>query len=73
MNKDGDVIDRDNTRQEMTSWDLLYNVLRRNFDGAGDDAYFHSKNKNREERDDTGREEGKGEYLYGHLVTSLKG
>lgn len=57
----------------MTSWDLLYNVLRRGFDGGGDDGYFpHLKNNGMGKVDESGKNDGIGEYLYGHKVTSLK-
>jgi 2-polyprenyl-6-methoxyphenol hydroxylase-like FAD-dependent oxidoreductase len=73
LNKTGDVIYSEDQEQQMTSWDLLYNVLRRGFDGGGEDAYFSHNNKN-EIRDADGDEkrDGVGEYLYGHKVTSLK-
>ncbi|CAO2652441.1 Nn.00g007240.m01.CDS01 [Neocucurbitaria sp. VM-36] len=34
LDKSGDVIDREDSRQQMTSWDLLYHLLRTNFDGT---------------------------------------
>jgi 2-polyprenyl-6-methoxyphenol hydroxylase-like FAD-dependent oxidoreductase len=34
LNKKGDVIDREDRDQQMTSWDLLYNLLRTNYDGV---------------------------------------
>jgi 2-polyprenyl-6-methoxyphenol hydroxylase-like FAD-dependent oxidoreductase len=72
LNHNGDVIDKEDTKQEMTSWDLLYNVLRRNYDGAGEDAYFRNAKDDRiEDMDHAKGKEGKGEYLYGHIVTSL--
>lgn len=57
----------------MTSWDLLYNVLRRGFDGGGDDGYFsHLNNSEMGKVDESAKNDGVGEYLYGHKVTSLK-
>ncbi|KAI8932903.1 hypothetical protein NX059_010380 [Plenodomus lindquistii] len=38
LNKGGEIIDREERDQHMTSWDLLYHILRANFDGA-DTAY----------------------------------
>ena len=32
LNKSGDVISREDKQQHMTSWDLLYHILRANFD-----------------------------------------
>jgi len=34
LNRQGDVIDRKNSEQKMTSWDLLYHLLRVNYDGV---------------------------------------
>lgn len=34
LNKKGDIIDRENRDQRMTSWDLLYHLLRTNYDGV---------------------------------------
>lgn len=34
LNKSGDVIDREDRKQHMTSWDLLYHLLRANYDGV---------------------------------------
>ena len=35
LNHNGDVIYKEDTTQEMTSWDLLYNVPRRNYVALG--------------------------------------
>jgi 2-polyprenyl-6-methoxyphenol hydroxylase-like FAD-dependent oxidoreductase len=57
----------------MTSWDLLYKVLRRGFDGDGEEGYFPHLNNNEIENVDEGaKNDGIGEYLYGHKVTSLR-
>jgi 2-polyprenyl-6-methoxyphenol hydroxylase-like FAD-dependent oxidoreductase len=34
LNRKGDVIDREDREQQMTSWDLLYHLLRANCDGT---------------------------------------
>lgn len=34
LDKKGDIIDREAKEQQMTSWDLLYHLLRTNFDGT---------------------------------------
>ena len=47
----------------MTSWDLLYYLLRANFDGLESD-YTHVPAP--------AEAEGQGIYLYGHLVTGVK-
>lgn len=48
----------------MTSWDLLYNILRANFDGMAEDGYCNIP-------EDVATD-GKAEYLYGHKVTTIK-
>jgi 2-polyprenyl-6-methoxyphenol hydroxylase-like FAD-dependent oxidoreductase len=35
LDREGGVMDREDSVQQMTSWDLLYHLLRANFDGAG--------------------------------------
>ncbi|KAF3039322.1 hypothetical protein E8E12_002497 [Didymella heteroderae] len=62
LDRSGNVIDRENREQHMTSWDLLYHVLRANFDAVESDyaqppppeAY-----------------EGTSTYDYGHQVTDI--
>jgi 2-polyprenyl-6-methoxyphenol hydroxylase-like FAD-dependent oxidoreductase len=72
LNKNGDVIDSEDQEQQMTSWDLLYNVLREGFDGGGEESYFSRLNNNEMRKvDEIGKNDGIGEYLYGHKVTSL--
>jgi 2-polyprenyl-6-methoxyphenol hydroxylase-like FAD-dependent oxidoreductase len=66
------VIDSEDQEQQMTSWDLLYNVLRKGFDGGGEESYFSRLNNNEMRKvDEIGKNDGIGEYLYGHKVTSL--
>jgi hypothetical protein len=73
LNKAGDVIDSEDQEQQMTSWDLLYNVLRRGFDGGGEDGYFpHLKDDKMGNSGANSENDGIGDYLYGHKVTSLK-
>lgn len=50
--------------QKMTSWDLLYNILRANFDGRFEEGYCQSVV--------SGTCDEKAEYLYGHTVTGIK-
>ncbi len=57
----------------MTSWDLLYNVLRKGFDGGGEENYFsHLCDDEMRKLDITAKNGGIGKYLYGYKVTSLK-
>ncbi|KAI9814239.1 MAG: hypothetical protein M1827_003405 [Pycnora praestabilis] len=63
LDKEGRVIRREDTVQKMTSWDLLYYLLRANFDGV------ESEYCNVPEKVDG---EGNGLYEYGHLVTGLR-
>jgi 2-polyprenyl-6-methoxyphenol hydroxylase-like FAD-dependent oxidoreductase len=72
LNKAGDVIDSEDQEQQMTSWDLLYNVLRRGFDGGGEEGYFSHNNNEMAKVDEVAKNDGIGEYLYEHKVTSLK-
>lgn len=62
LNKSGDVIKQENREQRMTSWDLLYHVLRANFDGV-DTNYAKAPPP----------EEGEGStsYDYDHQVTDI--
>ena len=62
LNKSGDVINEENKKQHMTSWDLLYHVLRANFDGT-DTNYAKAPPS----------EEGEGSttYDYDHQVTDI--
>lgn len=50
----------------MTSWDLLYNVLRANFDGLATAGYVKGHIPSSPPTD------GQAEYLYGHTVTSIR-
>jgi len=34
LNKEGEIIDQEDREQQMTSWDLLYHLLRANCDGV---------------------------------------
>lgn len=49
----------------MTSWDLLYNILRANFDGLAEDGYLTTPIPEDEATD------GKAAYLYGHKVINI--
>lgn len=66
LNHEGKEIDRQDREQKMTSWDLLYNVLRANFDGGGDKAYVRGQV--------IGRSEGEGEARYevDRIVTGVQ-
>jgi 2-polyprenyl-6-methoxyphenol hydroxylase-like FAD-dependent oxidoreductase len=63
LNRRGDVIDREDRDQKMTSWDLLYHVLRVNYDGV------KSEYAAIPEPEDS---EGRVSYEYGCTVTNLK-
>lgn len=63
LNKAGDVIDREDKIQRMTSWDLLYFVARANFDRVESEylqGYEVPKNDG-----------GEGDYEYGRKVTGI--
>lgn len=72
LNRKGEVIDSKNSVQKMTSWDLLYNVLRRGTDGGGMDEYFQSSKNPEGARELRGKGTGNVTYLYGCKVTDLK-
>jgi len=62
LDKEGRVISRHNQEQRMTSWDLLYHLLRTNYDGTETD---YAKVPTTEEG------EGKTSYEYGCTVTTV--
>jgi 2-polyprenyl-6-methoxyphenol hydroxylase-like FAD-dependent oxidoreductase len=62
LDKAGSVIDRENKEQHMTSWDLLYHLLRANFDGVESE---YAKAPVPEAR------EGTTTYDYGHQVVDV--
>jgi 2-polyprenyl-6-methoxyphenol hydroxylase-like FAD-dependent oxidoreductase len=63
LNKKGDVINREDREQQMTSWDLLYNLLRTNYDGVQSDYAVVP---------DAEDGEGTVAYEYGCTVTNVK-
>ncbi|KAI9876341.1 MAG: hypothetical protein M1830_006738 [Pleopsidium flavum] len=63
LDREGHVIHREQTVQKMTSWDLLYFLLRANFDGV-ESGYCKLPGPV--------DGEGKAKYEYGHLVKELK-
>lgn len=72
LNRSGEVIDSKDQVQQMTSWDLLYNVLRRCTDGGGDDAYFRDSGSKERAKELKGRGRGNVRYLYGCKVVDLR-
>jgi 2-polyprenyl-6-methoxyphenol hydroxylase-like FAD-dependent oxidoreductase len=66
LNKKGEVVDRENTAQRMTSWDLLYYLGRANFDKVKSD---YLPGGEAPEKDDT---EGTARYEYGRVVRTAK-
>jgi 2-polyprenyl-6-methoxyphenol hydroxylase-like FAD-dependent oxidoreductase len=62
LDKGGNVINRNDQEQHMTSWDLLYHLLRSNYDGTETD---YAKVPTKEEGD------GNTSYEYGCTVTSV--
>lgn len=63
LDRNGKVIDREDKKQQMTSWDLLYHLLRTNFDG------IQTTYAKVPEDDD---KEGKTSYEYGCTVTKVE-
>ena len=63
LDKDGEIVHKEDMVQNMTSWDLAYYILRANFDGV-ESAYCKVP-----ERVDT---DGHVKHLHGHKVTNVK-
>ncbi|MCJ1394607.1 hypothetical protein MMC18_007487 [Xylographa bjoerkii] len=63
LDKEGHQIHRENTTQQMTSWDLLYHLLRANFDGVKSDYC---------EVPPSAPSDGSGSYEYGHMVKGIR-
>jgi 2-polyprenyl-6-methoxyphenol hydroxylase-like FAD-dependent oxidoreductase len=63
LDKSGKVVHEENMKQNMTSWDLTYYLLRANFDGL-QSGYCHVL--------ETQKGDGVARYEYGHIVTGLK-
>jgi 2-polyprenyl-6-methoxyphenol hydroxylase-like FAD-dependent oxidoreductase len=63
LDKDGEIVHKEDMRQNMTSWDLVYHMLRANVDGVKSD-YCDVP----EEDKDSPRVK----HLHGHKVTGLK-
>lgn len=63
LNKKGEEIHREGPEMTTTSWDLLYNILRANFDGAKSDYCDLPK---------ATPGEGEAVYDFGHTVTDIR-
>lgn len=63
LDEKGNKIHGENKQQQMTSWDLLYHVLRANFDGV-DSEYAKAPPAE--------SHEGTATYDYGHTVTDIE-
>lgn len=66
LNKEGEVIHSESSLQHMTSWDLLYNIYRANFDGCKTDYVRIDR------LPDDKRSAGQGTYQYGRRVTKVE-
>lgn len=66
LNKKGDIINRESSLQHMTSWDLLYNIFRTNFDG------FPNEYVPGEDPAGVKKGEGEGVYQHGRRVREVK-
>ena len=66
LNHGGEIVQRETTAQRMTSWDLLYNLCRANFDHISSE-YLEGKPVPAATPD-----EGSGTYRHGQIVTSLQ-
>ncbi|KAF2119868.1 hypothetical protein BDV96DRAFT_566221 [Lophiotrema nucula] len=63
LNRNGETIDREDKEQKMTSWDLLYHLLRANFDGVQSEYAEPPQLK---------ANEGSMSYEYGCVVTDVQ-
>ncbi|KAL6707461.1 hypothetical protein ACN47E_004031 [Coniothyrium glycines] len=63
LDRHGNTIDREDKEQEMTSWDLLYHILRTNYDGTKTDYAEAPKSESGG---------GKTSYEYGCTVTDVQ-
>lgn len=63
LNRSGEVIDHEQRAQKMTSWDLVYHLLRANFDGVKS-SYANPPSKD--------QSHGTVQYRYGRTVTSVE-
>ncbi|KIW11402.1 hypothetical protein PV08_10702 [Exophiala spinifera] len=64
LDRAGNIIDREDYQQRMTSWDLLYYLGRANFDGVESD-YLEQAPRSSEG-------DGRVSYEYGRLVTQVR-
>lgn len=62
LDRSGNIIDREDREQHMTSWDLLYHLLRTNFDGVDSDYARAPASE---------AHEGTATYEYGLQVTDI--
>lgn len=62
LDRSGEIIDRERKEQHMTSWDLLYHLLRTNFDGV-ESEYADAATPE--------PQEGSSTYDYGYQVTDV--
>ncbi|RKU40405.1 hypothetical protein DL546_000401 [Coniochaeta pulveracea] len=67
LNKKGGIIHEESSLQHMTSWDLLYNIYRSNFDGIKTDYI----SQDRHDRAQQGAP-GEGTYQHGRRVAKLE-
>ena len=63
LDVNGEVVHEENMKQNMTSWDLSYYLLRANYDGV-ESAYCRVPEKQ--------KGDGVAKYEYGHIVTGLE-
>lgn len=72
LDKGGEVIDREDWVQRMTSWDLVWNLGRSNFDGMGARGYVGSDQWERVEGIEEVKEQwARARYEYGREVVGV--
>jgi 2-polyprenyl-6-methoxyphenol hydroxylase-like FAD-dependent oxidoreductase len=63
LDKEGEIVHKEDMRQNMTSWDLVYHMLRANVDGVKSDYC---------EVPEDDKNDGRVKHLHGHKVTGLE-
>jgi 2-polyprenyl-6-methoxyphenol hydroxylase-like FAD-dependent oxidoreductase len=63
LDKEGEIVHKEDMRQNMTSWDLVYHMLRANVDGVKSDYCEVPKEDEKNDRV---------KHLHGHKVTGLE-
>ncbi|ETN42886.1 uncharacterized protein HMPREF1541_02044 [Cyphellophora europaea CBS 101466] len=73
LDREGGVVDREDWKQRMTSWDLVWNLSRANFNGEGGRGYIEGKDWARVEgSEEVKKQWERARYEYGREATGLQ-